>query len=272
VVLADPAGDARRCRPFRQCLTEELDRCQSRSERYRPATRSAGSAIYAQPAIDHYPLASLDMNPAIPMKNGPLVPRIRHPRRSVTGMMRCRCSRPSYPRVGSDRKDGGSIRFVDAKFTKPVKVGESWTATGKVKRKHYYGPERTGFRLPSRRGTLPAPDRLAEVGYTFPLKRSGGLKISRASGHKTVKSREIETHTIRRIKQQQGGCMPSRIVIAYWHDLHANRIAIVSRRHETYAQLWTPRLSSKQRLAELGLAPGDRIALLMQNSSRYLEV
>ncbi len=40
VVFVDPSGDARRCRPLRQCLTEEFGRCQSCSGRYRRAIRS----------------------------------------------------------------------------------------------------------------------------------------------------------------------------------------------------------------------------------------
>ena len=54
---------------------------------------------------------------------------------------------------GVVNKQGGGIRFVDAKFTKPVKVGETVTATGKVKRKHHTGQARTGFRSRSRQRT-----------------------------------------------------------------------------------------------------------------------
>ena len=69
--------------------------------------------------------------------------------------------------------------------------------------------------------------------------------------------------------------MPSRIGDAlHWYATYTpNKVALVSSAStQTYAQLWSRvcRLSSV--LAELGLAPGDRIALLMQNSSRYLEV
>ena len=66
-------------------------------------------------------------------------------------------------------KDGGSIRFVDAKFTKPVKVGEAVTATGKVKRKHHYGPGNNWVQVAvearDSTGDLIA---LAEVGYNLP--------------------------------------------------------------------------------------------------------
>jgi acyl dehydratase len=66
-------------------------------------------------------------------------------------------------------KDGGSIRFVDAKFTKPVKVGEIVTAIGTVKRKHHYGPGKNWVQI-----AVEAKDSagdligLAEVGYNLP--------------------------------------------------------------------------------------------------------
>jgi acyl-CoA synthetase (AMP-forming)/AMP-acid ligase II len=69
--------------------------------------------------------------------------------------------------------------------------------------------------------------------------------------------------------------MPSRIGDAlHWYATYTpNKVAIVSADGtQTYAQLWSRvcRLSSS--LADLGVRPGDRIALLMQNSSRYIEV
>src|SRR5437899_8871270 len=69
--------------------------------------------------------------------------------------------------------------------------------------------------------------------------------------------------------------MPSRIGDAlHWYATYTpNRIAIVSPAGtQTYAQLWSRVCRLSSALAELGLAPGDRIALLMQNSSSYLEV
>ena len=66
-------------------------------------------------------------------------------------------------------KDGGSIRFVDAKFTKPVKVGETVTATGKVKRKHYYGPGKNWVQVAvEARDSTGDVIGLAEVGYNLP--------------------------------------------------------------------------------------------------------
>jgi len=66
-------------------------------------------------------------------------------------------------------KDSGSIRFVDAKFTKPVKAGEVVIATGTVKRKHYHGPGKNWVQI-----AIEAKDStgdligLAEVGYNVP--------------------------------------------------------------------------------------------------------
>jgi len=69
--------------------------------------------------------------------------------------------------------------------------------------------------------------------------------------------------------------MPSRIGDAlYWHATYTpNKIAIISSLgDQTYAQLWSRVCRLSNALAGLGLRPGDRIALLMQNSSRYIEV
>jgi acyl-CoA synthetase (AMP-forming)/AMP-acid ligase II len=69
--------------------------------------------------------------------------------------------------------------------------------------------------------------------------------------------------------------MPSRIGDAlYWYATYTpNKIAIVSSAGaQTYAQLWSRVCRLSSALADLGVGPGDRIALLMQNSSRYIEV
>jgi acyl dehydratase len=66
-------------------------------------------------------------------------------------------------------KDGGSIRFIDAKFTKPVKVGETVTATGKVKRKHYHGAGKNWVQVAvEARDSTGDLIGLAEVGYNLP--------------------------------------------------------------------------------------------------------
>jgi acyl-CoA synthetase (AMP-forming)/AMP-acid ligase II len=69
--------------------------------------------------------------------------------------------------------------------------------------------------------------------------------------------------------------MPSRIGDAlHWYATYTpNKIAIVSSAGtQTYAQLWSRVCRLGSALTELGLVPGDRIGLLMQNSSRYLEI
>src|SRR6266404_7761862 len=69
--------------------------------------------------------------------------------------------------------------------------------------------------------------------------------------------------------------MPSRIGDAlHWYATYTpNKIAIISSSGtQTYAQLWSRVCRLTSALAELGLSPGDRIALLMQNSSAYIEV
>jgi acyl-CoA synthetase (AMP-forming)/AMP-acid ligase II len=69
--------------------------------------------------------------------------------------------------------------------------------------------------------------------------------------------------------------MPSRIGDAlYWYATYTpNKIAIISSAGtQAYAQLWSRVCSLSSALAEMGVGPGDRMALLMQNSSRYIEV
>jgi len=69
--------------------------------------------------------------------------------------------------------------------------------------------------------------------------------------------------------------MPSRIGDAlYWHATYTpDKVAIVSSAGaQTYAQLWRRVCRLGSALADIGLRPGDRIALLMQNSSRYIEI
>jgi acyl-CoA synthetase (AMP-forming)/AMP-acid ligase II len=69
--------------------------------------------------------------------------------------------------------------------------------------------------------------------------------------------------------------MPSRIGDALrWYATYTpNKVALVSAAGtQTYAQLWSRVCRLSRALAELGVGPGDRIALQMQNSSRYIEV
>jgi phosphate acetyltransferase len=126
---------------------------------------------YAQPAIDHYALASLDMNPVHTNENWAARAMVFGiPETVGHGMMTMSTLASVVTRAwGVIGKDGGSIRFVEAKFTKPVKVGETVTATGMVKRKHHHGPGKSWVQIVVE-GRDSAGDviGLAEVGYNLP--------------------------------------------------------------------------------------------------------
>src|SRR5258705_6538622 len=69
--------------------------------------------------------------------------------------------------------------------------------------------------------------------------------------------------------------MPSRIGDAlHWYATYTpTKTAIISAQGEqSYAQLWTRVRRLANSLTKLGIDPGDRIALLLQNSGRYLEL
>ena len=69
--------------------------------------------------------------------------------------------------------------------------------------------------------------------------------------------------------------MPSRIGDAlHWYATYTpEKVAIISGAgSQTYGQLWSRVRRLANSLAKIGIKPGDRIALLMQNSSRYLEL
>ena len=126
---------------------------------------------YAQAAIDHYALASLDMNPVHTNEEWAARAKVFGlPETVGHGMMTMSTLASVVTRAwGVIGKDGGSIRFVDAKFTKPVKVGEVVTATGTVKRKHYYGSGKNWVQV-----SVEARDStgdligIADVGYNLP--------------------------------------------------------------------------------------------------------
>jgi acyl dehydratase len=126
---------------------------------------------YIQSAIDHYALASLDMNPVHTNEEWAARAKVFGiPETVGHGMMTMSTLASVVTRAwGVIGKGGGSIRFVDAKFTKPVKVGEIVTATGTVKRKHHYGPGKNWVQI-----AVEAKDSagdligLAEVGYNLP--------------------------------------------------------------------------------------------------------
>lgn len=97
---------------------------------------------YAQAVIDRYALGSLDMNPV--HTNTEWAARAQVfglPETVGHGMMTMSTMASVVTRAwGVISENGGRVRYVESKFTKPVKVGEVVTATGKVTRKHCYGP------------------------------------------------------------------------------------------------------------------------------------
>lgn len=99
---------------------------------------------YSQEAIDRYALASLDMNPV--HTNTEWAARAQVfgiPETVGHGMMTMSTMASVVTRAwGVVSANGGRVRYVESKFTKPVKVGEVVTATAKVKRKHHHGPGR----------------------------------------------------------------------------------------------------------------------------------
>src|SRR5271168_4145068 len=69
--------------------------------------------------------------------------------------------------------------------------------------------------------------------------------------------------------------MPSRIGDALrWYATYTpQKTAIVSAEgHQSYGQLWSRVRRLADSLSKIGIDPGDRIALLLQNSGRYLEL
>ena len=99
---------------------------------------------YAQAAIDKYALGSLDMNPV--HTNADWAARAQVfglPETVGHGMMTMSTMSSVVTRAwGVISANGGRVRRVESKFTKPVKVGELITATGKIKSKHHHGPGR----------------------------------------------------------------------------------------------------------------------------------
>jgi acyl-CoA synthetase (AMP-forming)/AMP-acid ligase II len=69
--------------------------------------------------------------------------------------------------------------------------------------------------------------------------------------------------------------MPSRIGDAlHWYATYTpEKIAIISGgESQTYGQLWSRVRRLANSFAKIGIKTGDRVALLMQNSSRYIEI
>jgi phosphate acetyltransferase len=126
---------------------------------------------YLQETIDRYALASLDMNPV--HTNIEWAARAQVfgiPQTVGHGMMTMSSLASVVTRQwGVLSAGGGHVRFVEAKFTKPVKVGETVTVSAKVKSKHHHGPGKNWVRI-----SLEARDSsrdivaLADVGYGLP--------------------------------------------------------------------------------------------------------
>ena len=97
---------------------------------------------YAQPVIDRYALGSLDMNPVHTNTDWAARAQVFGlPETVGHGMMTMSTMASVVTRAwGVVSDNGGSVRFVESKFTKPVKAGDTITATGRLKRKHHYGP------------------------------------------------------------------------------------------------------------------------------------
>jgi phosphate acetyltransferase len=126
---------------------------------------------YAQSVIDRYALASLDMNPVHTNTDWAARAQVFGlPETVGHGMMTMSTLASVVTRAwGSVSENGGGVRFVEAKFTKPVKVGETVTAKAKLKSKHHHGSGRNWVLI-----VVEARDSggdligLADVGYNLP--------------------------------------------------------------------------------------------------------
>lgn len=121
---------------------------------------------YNQEAIDRYAVASLDMNPV--HTNTEWAARAQvfgMPETVGHGMMTMSAMASVVTRAWGA---GPAVRFVDAKFTKPVKVGETITSVGIVKQKHYGGTGKNWVTV-SVKATDTAGETVgvAEVGYSL---------------------------------------------------------------------------------------------------------
>jgi len=126
---------------------------------------------YLQETIDRYALASLDMNPVhTNLEWAARAQVFGIPQTVGHGMMTMSSLASVVTRQwGVLSAGGGHLRFVEAKFTKPVKVGESVTATAKVKSKHHHGPGKNWVRISvEARDSSGDVVALADVGYGLP--------------------------------------------------------------------------------------------------------
>lgn len=126
---------------------------------------------YEQAVIDRYALASLDMNPV--HTNEEWAGRAQvfgMPETVGHGMMTMSSLASVVTRAwGPVSANGGSVRFVDATFTKPVPVGETVVSKGVVKKKHYHGDGKNWVEVRvEARDTVGDVIGVADVGYNLP--------------------------------------------------------------------------------------------------------
>jgi len=123
---------------------------------------------YHQETIDRYALASLDMNPVhTNLEWAARAQVFGMPQTVGHGMMTMSSLASVVTRQwGVFTRHGAHVRYVEAKFTKPVKAGETVTASAKIKSKHHHGPGknwvRIGVEARDSSGEIVA---VAEVGY-----------------------------------------------------------------------------------------------------------
>ena len=126
---------------------------------------------YPQETIDRYALASLDMNPVhTNLEWAARAQVFGVPQTVGHGMMTMSSLASVVTRQwGVLSVNGGHIRFVEAKFTKPVKVGETVTVSARVKSKHHHGSGKNWVRVSvEARDSSGEVIALADVGYGLP--------------------------------------------------------------------------------------------------------
>jgi len=126
---------------------------------------------YLQETIDRYALASLDMNPVHTNTDWAARAQVFGlPETVGHGMMTMSSLASVVTRQwGVVSANGGHVRFVEAKFTKPVKVGETVVASARVKSKHHHGLGKNWVRVSvEARDSSGEVVALADVGYGLP--------------------------------------------------------------------------------------------------------
>jgi phosphate acetyltransferase len=126
---------------------------------------------YQQEVIDRYAVASLDMNPVHTNEEWAARAQVFGVPETVGhGMMTMSSLASVVSRAwGPVSANGGSIRFVDATFTKPVIVGETVVAKGYVKKKHYHGEAKNWVEVKvEARDTTGDVIGVADIGYNLP--------------------------------------------------------------------------------------------------------